>query len=374
MEVDACLDTRPALYTLDELWELAEQIKRGKRRKRRPWRRWLVGLVALVAAVAVVVPLLGAARSDQGQHFSGPVGVYQWPGGDIPHGITLSDLQSYLVSDTTVTTMERKIYAAKVWWHADTIRLQVQQDRAMGASGRDLNRRYWGYVRRVMRYGLRLGLRMVLNAQTELATGWDLSEPLPTAATYAFWRHVLGVRAWRDNPRVVLDLFNEPRHASWDQWRVAFQGLVDTIRASGATNSIWLEGIRWASTLAGVPMLRQPKGFPPLVYTYHHPGSPWDYQAAPTKATWDENFGLLADHHVPVLDAEFANYRGSFHWKHMGRTVRRYFAYCKAHHIGVMAWSLLPGALNATMDYRSVSRPPQGDGVLIHKLFAQMAR
>lgn len=365
-------ETGTVLYRLEDLWELIDARRPG--RHRRPWRRWVVALVAVVAAVAVAVPLLGASKSPAEPKLSGPVGLYQWPGGHIPHGITLSDLQGYLVTDLTVRTMKRKIYAAKTYWHADTIRLQVEQDHLTGYNGRLLDDRYFGYVKRVVNYGLRLGLTVVVNDQTELATGWDLSEPLPTAATYAFWRHVLHVRAWRDNRRVVLDLFNEPRRSSWEQWRAAFQPLVDYIRGTGATNSVWLEGIRWASTLEGVPMLRQPKGFPPLVYTYHHPGSPWDYQGAPTKATWDQNFGLLAEHHVPVLDAEFANYRGSFHWKHIGRTVRRYFAYCRAHGIGVVVWGLLPGALNATMDYRTMTRPPQGDGVLVRGLFAQLSR
>jgi hypothetical protein len=62
----------------------------------------------------------------------------------------------------------------------------------------------------------------------------------------------------------------------------------------------------WGSTLAGVPLLHG-KG---IVYSFHHPGSPWPSQAPVTEATWNRAFGYLASRGIPVVDGEFVNYAG----------------------------------------------------------------
>ncbi len=67
-----------------------------------------------------------------------------------------------------VATLEHQMLAAKTYWHASTIRLQVTQDRLLGADGKHFRPGYMADVRAVTDYGPRLGLTIVLNAQTEL--------------------------------------------------------------------------------------------------------------------------------------------------------------------------------------------------------------
>lgn len=339
------------------------------------WTAIMAGLIAIVAAAGfLLVAVSGPAAPARA---AGPAQLaaahyYQWPGGEAPQGITLSGLQAYLMTPTVVPTLEHQMLAAKTYWHATYIRLQVTQDRLVGANGAHFRPAYMAKVRQTVDYGLSLGLNIVINAQTELQTGYQQKEPLPTRATYAFWGQAM--RFWANNPRVTFDLFNEPRRCTWGQWDDAMQGLVSFVRGAGAHNPIWVEGRWWGSTLAGVPLLHQPAGNPPIVYTIHHPGAPWDWQANPTKATWDAAFGSLAARGIPVVDGEFANYVGSYDWQHSARTVRAYLAYLTSHHVGMLAWSLLPGALNSTLDYRSVSRQPQGDGAQVRRWFASSAK
>lgn len=329
-------------------------------------------LAAAVGVLAITVAAIVAGRAIQpvpaAAGSPAAIRLYDWHGRE-PIGITLSGLQAYLLSEQNITIMEHQMRAAKLHWHANTIRLQILQDKLVGATGRNFRPQYMNYVRQLASYGLHLGLTVVINAQTEMSVGYGADEPLPTRATYAFWSQMM--RHYRSNPRVVFDLFNEPRKTTWGQWDDAFQGLIDYVRGAGATNTIWVEGRWWGSTLQGAPLLRDP--LRRVVYTFHHPGAPWDWQVPPTPATWDRAFGNLADRGVPVIDGEFANYVGSYHWPHSARTVRRYFAYLTAHHVPMLAWSLLPGALNSTGDYASVSHQPQGDGAQVRRLFAAVA-
>jgi hypothetical protein len=329
-------------------------------------------VAAGVTTLAAVIVLLAPAIAGRPPAQTRPAGAryFAWPHG-APIGITLSGLQAYLFGPTNVTTMENQMRAAKLDWHANTIRLQIIQDKLVGEGGHHYRPAYMAYVRQIVAFGLHLGLTMVLNAQTEQSTGYALSEPLPDYATSVFWQQMM--RWYKNNPRVVFDLFNEPRKSDWQQWQAATQPLIDQIRAAGARNQIWLEGLNWDSTLAGVPLLHDP--LHNLAYTIHHPGSDRGGTGpAPTTAQLGAAFGNLAARGIRVVDAEFANYTGSYDWVQPGRNVRRYLAYLTAHHVGLRAWSLLPGALNSTLDYASVSREPQGDGALLRDWFAQSGK
>jgi endoglucanase len=94
-------------------------------------------------------------------------------------------------------------------------------------------------------------------------------KPMPDAQNApAFWTGV--ANAFRGNNAVILDLFNEPyperasgssETAGWTCWRdggtcpgisyqvAGFQGLVNTVRATGATNIIMLGGLAYSNDL-----------------------------------------------------------------------------------------------------------------------------
>jgi len=323
---------------------------------------------ALLSALGIALLPLGVTTA----HASPEIAL---PSSSIPQGITLDGLQDWLprqaafqrnvaLPQDRIALMEQQIHAARHDWNANTVRFQIIQDKLAGANGQAFSAAYMQDIRTVTDYALSLGLQVVLNAQTEVSPGFPRNEPLPTQATESFWQHIMTY--YKNNPRVIFDLFNEPRQCTWPQWHAAMQGLLDHIRHAGARNTVWVEGRWWGSTLAGIPLLRGTG----IVYSFHHPGSPWPGQAPVTPRTWDQAFGYLARRGIPVVDGEFVNYSAGYHWKNPAVKVPQYLRYLTAHHIGMTAWTLgLPGVLNATSNLSSTTLEPQGCGQLIKAWF-----
>jgi len=331
----------------------------------------------LIAASAAAVAAGGVYEVGQlgdAQPAIASVHPYRWPHG-VPRGVVLSGLQSYVMSPGLIHRMERQIYAISHYWYGNTVALQVLQDRLVGVNGNVFRTYYMRDVRELVQYALAQHLVVVISDQTELSTGYAQDEPLPTMATFAFWRHMMYY--YGSKPRVIFDLFNEPRHCSWQQWYNDFQPLVNYIRRYGAYNQLWVEGIRWASTLEDMPLLKGGN----IVYDFHHAGAPWGWDAPINPLTWDASFGYLAARGIPVIDGEFANYVGSYDWggprvdNQIARPLMvRYMQYLKRMGIGMLAWTLTPGSLNGSRHgFWSVSFEPQGDGYLVRHWFAHLA-
>ena len=273
-----------------------------------------------------------------------------YPQPDQVKGITLAVLTNYVVFTKAAQAQIRAAHS----WGANAVRIQIVQDKLVGQAGRKLAPGYLADVRRLVGYALRQHLTVILNAQTELSTGFPANENLPTAATYSFWRYLS--RYYGHNPHVVFDLFNEPRFCDWRQWAAAFQPLVNYLRRIGSRNQFWVEGIRWGSTLAGVPLLKG-QG---IVYSYHHPGSPWPWQTPVGPATWTRAFGYLTRERIPVVDGEFVNFMGGYYWPRSTQMVSEYLRYLAAHHIGLVGWTLQAGIMTATSELTSAVSEPQG--------------
>jgi hypothetical protein len=97
--------------------------------------------------------------------------------------------------------------------------------------------------------------------------------------------------AFRGDPAVVFDLFNEPHDISWDCWRsgcatsdgtgqwqtTGMQVLLDVVRHTGAANPILVAGIGWAGDLRGWPHgLHDPAHQLAASWHVYHPGSSLD--------------------------------------------------------------------------------------------------
>ena len=287
-------------------------------------------------------------------------------------GITIAALQNYLGFTGSV---KAQIGAAQSW-NVNAIRLQIVQDKLVGASGRRYSRgysaTYMNNIRQIVTFALHNHLNVILNAQTELSLGYSANENLPTAATYAFW-HAM-TRYYGDNPHVVFDLFNEPRYCNWAQWTRSMQSLVNYVRRIGALNQLWAEGLWWGSTFAGLPHLLSGQG---IVYSFHHPGAPWPWQGwvpgyqpgVMGPPLWNAAFGDLAAQGVPMVNGEFVNYIGGYYWPHSTQMVSQYMRYLAERHIGMIAWSLQPGIMTASTRLGSAVSEPQGAGRLVWRYF-----
>ena len=299
----------------------------------------------LVLFPLVIGSLLGLAA----QRAPASAATAAWPGSQqVPLGITLSGTQW----GRPLADLDAQIRAIRDYWYSNVVRLQVQQDRFDTDSG------YRGYVRAAIGDGLRAGLTVVINPQTEPVPGWTANERLPTQQTLDFWQ--LMTADYSNNPDVVFDLFNEPRvpdtPAGWALWRdggtyrgVAYLGMqtvLSFIRDQGAANEVWADGLAGASTLDGVPGHLLSGG--PVIYSFHHPAGPHD------PAAWYRDFGYLAGLHIPVVNGEFTNYEQGYCWQDAPTALPQYLGYLAARGIGLTAWTF-GGALNGGGGLASVS-------------------
>ena len=120
----------------------------------------------------------------------------------------------------------------------------------------------------------------------------------PDANSTVFWQSVASTYA--NNPSVLFDLFNEPHGISWSTWQSSMQGLLNTVRNTGANNIVVAGGLDWGFDLSGVASgayaLNDPLATDNLMYGSH---------VYPMKSSnWSWAFGNLAAT-KPVFVGEF---------------------------------------------------------------------
>jgi hypothetical protein len=163
--------------------------------------------------------------------------------------------------------------AAIAAWHINAVRIPLNEDCWLNING--VNSAYGGsnYQTAIVNYVNLLnsaGLVAILDLHwsapgSTQATGQN---PMPDADhSTAFWQGV--ANTFKGNSSVIFDLFNEPfpdnnsdTTAGWTCWRdggscsgvsytaVGFQSLVNTVRATGATNIIMLGGLQYSNALS----------------------------------------------------------------------------------------------------------------------------
>jgi hypothetical protein len=109
------------------------------------------------------------------------------------YGISLSELQVAPVGMATTEVAEAETQAIHDAWDANTVRLQIAQDKLIGIDGSCKLAAtgclaYYEEVQAVANYALRLGLTVVINDTTLPSPGFTTNEPLPTQATEVFWK------------------------------------------------------------------------------------------------------------------------------------------------------------------------------------------
>ena len=200
----------------------------GPRHRHRAPRILHTGIVATAVTLAatLLAVVLAAARSVTGwwdappslaaSGVSAAVAYRPCPltscaGYPVPsqvRGITIAALQNFLFDTPAV----KKQITAAITWNVNAIRLQIVQDKLVGAAGNKYASGYMANIRGIVTYALHRHLNVILNAQTEMSMGYSANENLPTAATSAFWQRMISY--YGDNPHVVFDLFNEPGTAT----------------------------------------------------------------------------------------------------------------------------------------------------------------
>jgi hypothetical protein len=307
-----------------------------------------------------------------------------------PYGITLSGLQGGM----STTQLEAELQAVASSWNSDTVRLQVEQDKLVWKSGNcpistdPVCGPFFQQIKDVTNFALGLGLKVVINDQTETANGYTADEPSPTHATEVFWKNVAPV--WAGNSNVIYDIFNEPRGAtlhspgtatSWGLWRNGgvFQDgntylgentIVNYIRglASNPTNNLWVEGIGAAGTLDGIlngtgtPGIAQDQVSDPdhnVTYAFHHPD---DIGAGQNSTSWWQDFGYIKTNFTGyrVVDGEFNNSvdAGQFCWSTYPSIWPNFKSYLDNKGVGMTGWTIGPvGTVNGIANQPIIAGP-----------------
>lgn len=301
-------------------------------------RRWLVLLLVAVVSVIGIVVTGGHARAGSCAAPSGPFhtsGTQIVAGNGsrfVPYGVTVSGIEhtnwpSYKSADIA------QINAAATTWCANVVRLQVSPLLGQAA--------YRQAVKDEVSAAEADGMVVVINYQTE----WVGLQNLPGPAARTFWKTITGM--FGSDHQVMFDLFNEPRGgATWPAWHSAMQSLASYVR-SRAPNVEWIETPGMAKSLSGVPAY--PITTSNVVYEFHHPAGPHNSTA------WWHDFGFMLSRYgrAPIVDGEWAQFaaaRGEC-WSDAPTKVGKYIGYLTKWHIGLTAWTLLPGDLIASADY-----------------------
>lgn len=345
--------------------------------------RWLVPAVVLllVGAAAVAVALRGDPADDPaggaahvrvdgdrlvdsrtGAAFT-PRGV-SWSSFEYAcaQGWGYSALDSLLGGDPYTGEAE-----AIARWGANTVRLPLNQDCWLGTRGAPVSDQHderspQGYraeVRRFVDALHRAGLVVVLDlhSRKRLTAPEFGNLAMPDPESLAFWTSV--ATAYRDDPSVMFDAFNEPYsrydgadrlvfELTWPCWRdggcgapveddrtatdgrVTFpvQGMarvVSTIRDAGAEQPVLLGGLDYANDLEH--WLEFAPDDDQLVASFHA----YDFKACADRACWDRVLAPLADS-VPVITGELGAEDP------LDGFVEDYLAWAADHGIGSLFW------------------------------------
>lgn len=248
---------------------------------------------------------------------------------------------------------ETEMKAARSW-NANLIRYQVSQP---GLSNANLSARqiaaYVSRIKAAVSLAERNGFAVILSMQDQgIACG--KADPLPSTATVTAWHHL--APAFAGDPRVMLELFNEPQNgttpADWQQWKwdackpvkfcsVGYQRLIDDVRSWGVPNVVVADGAEYARSFASVPLLRDTKPGRGIVYAVH----PYGVHSS----TYEEPlFGYLTPA-VPVLVTEW-NYKGCQY------NPAAEFKWLRSIGVGLTGWAFdIPGTLISNWSYRPTS-------------------
>ena len=172
-------------------------------------------------------------------------------------------------------------------WHADAVRVPLNEDCWLGLNGQPSYGTEAGYQQAIESWVEDLnaaGLYVIVDLHWSAPGSLDADgqRPMPDDHSVAFWTSVAST--FKSNPAVVFDAFNEPYSpaangdsslaVSWSCWRnggcsvpvasdgstvddsdtyeaVGMQALVTAIRATGASQPILLGGLSYANDLSG---------------------------------------------------------------------------------------------------------------------------
>lgn len=227
------------------------------------------------------------------------------------HGVDISGTQwQCLAGGTFDSPTSNASIDAMASWHINAVRIPLNEDCWLGINGpRESSARYRveirRYVERLHAHGMYVILDLHWNApgSTISHMGARFSGNFGMADADhapAFWSSVASY--FRGDHALLFDLFNEPTEISWSCWltgcasprgfiTAGMQQLLDTVRATGASQPVMVSGLEKAS-VDGVEWLA------------HHPTDPAD-QLVASAHIYGQRKAELFESNLGVVAARF---------------------------------------------------------------------
>ena len=214
---------------------------------------------------------------------------------------------------------------AMLAWHANVIRLPLNEDCWLGINGAPAKYSGVNYVHAISTF-IRLANKSGLVVEVDLHYGAG-GKRVPTSDDYpapdadhapAFWRSV--AKAFKNDRAAIFNLINEPYGISWQclrdggciakskragSWRVAgMQSLVDTVRATGAINPMIIAGLDWSDDLTQWLYYMPHDPTRQLIAGFHTYAPPLDSWCT-TAGCWNRTLAPIQAAGYPVIIDEF---------------------------------------------------------------------
>lgn len=211
---------------------------------------------------------------------------------------------------------------AMLSWGINTVRIPLNEDCWLGINGEPAaNYTSAYYQQQITAYVNQLTADNVIvildlhwnNSGTNQANS---QEPMPDLDhAPAFWTSV--ANAFKINSSIIFDLYNEPYPTSWDCWlngapaantspciglgfaAVGMQALVNTVRATGATNPLMLGGLAYSNDISQWLQYKPTDPLNNLIASTHI----YNFNTCSTTTCWDAQVAPVAAQ-VPVVAGE----------------------------------------------------------------------
>jgi hypothetical protein len=280
----------------------------------------------------------------------------------VPYGVSLvggPETRWWRIAERSASA---QITASHDYWHANTVRVQVGEALLLAnpTPGHTYNVGVADSANRLICQILRQHQIPVIN-DTTLFTARSRG---PTAQSVAFWKFM--AQRYRNLP-VIFDVFDEPRLGRnprtnhyirmaqvWRTWQrggsiagkkyVGMQALIDTIRRRHINNVIWAEE-PWYLDPEKLPTRELPAHLlrgGNIVYAFHK-------AQLRTGSRSLRALQAVALKGIPLVDSEWSQFAATNRpWEcqdDADRGVPRFLTALRDGPIGLLAWSLQPGAL-----------------------------
>jgi hypothetical protein len=299
-------------------------------------------------------------------------------------------------------------YQAMVSWHIDVVRVPLNEDCWLGINGVKPAFGGTSYRQAVVAEVAtihRAGMDAILDLHWSSPGAYAAygQQPLPDADhSISFWRSVAAT--FKSDPEVIFDLYNEPflyasymtdpSQDAWECWldgcslnqfisnhqigpdgkstgyttqyawrSAGMQQIVDTIRLTGATQPVLINGLDWANDDSGwlTHAPRDPLG-QIIVGAHLYPG-----EACQDISCWDTTFGPIGQRYPILLGETGDSTNGS------ATFLPIVLPWADSHHISYLAWTWNPWTNpNDVLVQNWKGTPTPGEGIYFRSHLQQV--